>query len=611
MAETRYKTEVANIDFQKNPLKFCQAAYAEALKHADQYNDKVAKWRAFYNGFDEVLEDRRNDPNVKRSALFIHESRSAIDTRWSAIVDRLEEDDAPVRLVLPKEMATDENMRRAVDEKIVKLNAQMRPFFEDQLEEFFYGAEQQPLSFIKVFHGEKTGWIPKKREGSSESLTRRMAAAEPMPSDKTVYDYGEIDSSLHAEWCDWGEILYQPGVKKLNDMDYIIHVWKASHNELISLAQKYGYKEKAMRKLIASGGYDEAKDNTADQVRHKEHQPNPQSEIKEYLLYETYVSTFNSNGEEVIRVATVGNNDVILKNVPSQCRTIKYPFVDLRAFRRLGCFEGMCSVELIMDTQRAYSDMINVMFDAFSYGIFKPSLKKPTNKIHGEMRYSPGSIIDIDDPDGIKPLIDSILADIQVLPGMISMMEQKIRQLLNSPDVGQINYDIEGEEKATKTNLRFMSASRRQRPLFKIVRQAIIKIAEMFLKLNQENDPSWILPVKVEIPCLLGTFTPDQEAMKAMMVYEKALANPLYQTEKGLIYIRNFWVDALKKVRTSGIDEKVPSEKELIERINLMKILNDMIQTIMEQKGNGNGLDTLNRGPQIREGNQTGNKPPV
>ena len=598
MILAKHEVKRDNVVFERDPLRFCQMAYDEAVTFNDENADKVAENRAFYDGYDDVLDRRANDPNVVRSALFIHEARPAIDTRFSSVVDRLEEDAMPVRMTLDDEHADDDELQVIVEEKTEKLNEQMRPFFRNVLYDYFMGGELQPISVVKAYYNEEYEWVPRQNLVMSPGklavkYLNKLLNRQQIPEIKTVYDYKLKDASPRAEWLDWCEFLYDPQAKSLDDCKYVIHRRWVTWNDLVNMADQRDFYEAGMRQIKNMEGDNDSLDPVTSESVDEKKDGRRAKGRKEgmILLCEFWVKTYDKNGREYIRVVTIGNSKVMLKNEPSPYRGLRYPFAIRRSWPELGKMEGISSIDLVKDTQRAYADVFNGILDAASYGLWQTILKDKSAKIYGDPVIGPGRMIETNDINGFRELYNTVFRA-EFLPPIATLFENKIRQMLNAPDVDQGLEDGADQEKATKTRLRVMGSMRRLRPLFMQVRNDIIDVAWLFIKINQQYDPSWILPVELDIPVLSGVYTPDEELTMALMVYERALQNPLYQNPVGMFKLRELWLKVINAAREKDPDKVCPTEEDVQNVFTLQKVISNIVdQTVAgSPQGGSNGL---------------------
>jgi len=457
-------------------------------------------------------------------------------------------------------------------------------------------AEKQPLSVVKVGWEEDYEWKaqkPPERENFVNRVIASVLGQKSMPLPETKYAYELINEAPIVEWLDWDEFLYPPYIKKLQDAPYLIHRQWVSWNELCDLAKKYDWSDDALDRLKPreSEGSDEGEKTVADEVAEKG-DDDIQSDYRKdkILLCEFWVRTYNSKGEIVYRTPHVGNNKVLLDNPLSSYKGLRYPFRERRAWRKQGVFEGIPSVELVKDVQRAYSDIYNSILDAVSMGIWKVILKKTGNDFNKKPIFGPGRIWELKDisDEGIRSLLNEVV-DVRLLIPLIDSLSAKIRQILNAPDFNQAVEET-SQEKATKTRLRAVGALRRLRPLFMSMREDIVAVAEMFIALNQQHDPSWILPVTIDVPVLAGVNDPAEELSIAMMLWEKAMENPLYQDEAGLLKMRELWVDVLNAARIKDIDRVCPTEEDIQAKIQLENVIK---RIVAKNLGDGRSSDEL------------------
>lgn len=578
-----YESKIEDSPYQPNDdeakLKFYLAAYRKADTYNAKLRTRVVENRLFYDGVDDMLEQRRNDPDVTRSSLFIHELRPAIDTREAAFLDRIDEDLVPVRLKVQDEYdlkdypyETEEEITEMVPKLEEELNRQMRDcgYLTRILMEQFHGAELQPISFIKVGIEEKKGNIPRFRRIKPDMTKLAVHLIKyrslPPPEYTTEYEYGTVSYNIYTDFRDWDEILYDPEVINESQLRYIIDRQWLTWNELVAKCEDLEINPKILDDLkVDEGGENE------------EVEPKVSEEIKEeedddwivgykngkYLFCEMWFKHFE-NGRLTYRTMYVVKNKKILKDMLSPYPGISFPFNSMVAHPKLGSLEGDSSIDVGKTLQRVYSDLINCLMDLYTYGIIPVLIgRKAATTMGRQPVWKPGEVIQCDDPGGLVPLQINVAAAQYLIP-VIELMSSKIKQVLGAADVDQgINQPGAEDEKATKTRLRAQGAARRSRSFMKRVADNIIKVAEMFISLNQQNDPLWIVPVEIDIPCLSGVYTPDEELMKAQAIYDMALKSPLYQMPEGLKKLKQLFEDVLVKSRVKDIDARLITDEEL------------------------------------------------
>jgi hypothetical protein len=584
------KKSIDNISFEKEPLKYCQAAYDEAKSHNAKFSNAVAVNRAFYDGHDEVLKKRSQDPDIARSSLFIHESRTAIDTRESSFTDRLEEDELAVGLGLegdptPEEYDLVEDLRK-------ELNKQMKPFFDNTLHQLFMGGEMMPYSVAKIGFEDVYEW--KGFESKFTKLTKKpkrfiknLLSGQEIPKDKTQWKWVKTESRPYINWLDWDEFYHDPKATSL-DVDhcsYVIHVAELSWEQLNKIAIEREWDKSKMDRVKTEPGHgDQPAESMADKVRSKEEVDTNADNEDAYTLAEFMIPVRSDTNELKIHTVYVVNNKHLMANEPSDLKALwgQYPYVIRWAYKKLGHFEGLSTIDLCKDSQRAYSDTFNALFDGLTYGNFRPLMNKRGNVWYGDVKYAPGARFDVDDPDGVQPLPDT-LGDFSFIPLVIQSLEAKIRQITNAPDFDQTVQNVNDQEKATKTRLRAQGSIRRLRRLFSEIRQIIIDIAWMYIKLNQQEDSRWMMDFKVTVPVLSGAFTADEEFNKALLIYREAKENPLYNSPDGLLKLRELWIDVLNAARIKDIDSRVLKKEDFEDQAKLADYINKKVEEALPQ----------------------------
>ena len=567
--EDKHEVKLDNIVFEDEPLEYCKAAYDKALEHCETLEPDVVEDKAFYYGADPELEARRRDTTVVRAAHFVPECSTAIDTRASAVLDRGQEDSPLIRMNPPSDYEGDEAVIEALEQKEDELNDQLvkSGLLFNVYMDWFYGAELQPISFVKVGRERKYGWVAKKKTVLKQAgifLMAFLRGRMPTIEERTEYVWELLEDRPDVQWLDWGEVLYLPSSVNLQDLDFVIHRQFWNWSQVKAEAEADGWDKTEVERLKESGA-----GRKIDEAHSEKVEDELNSSAKKYMLHgkylicEFWIAGKDEEGRDITHRVIVGNNNYLLKKTVSDIPTIKYPFVERRAWPKYGHFEGRSSISVVKETQRLYSDTHNAFIDGCTYGIFAPLLKKRDSNIYGDPKYGPARFLEVDDIDAIKPLEPNI-GKLELLPVQAETYAAKIRQLLNAPDVNQGIDDGSGDmEKATKTRLRVMGSMRRLRPLFESVKDDLIRVADMFIKINQVNDPSWILPYELDVPAFSGVSTPDEERQNAILLYQIAAQSPLYQNPFGQVKLLQLWKDVLSKSRIEDIDSRCISDEEL------------------------------------------------
>jgi hypothetical protein len=580
-----YEQKLNSVVFEDNPLQYCQAAYEVASEYNDDVCSGVVADRAFYNGHDPELEKRKKDPQVVRSAEYVPAMRTAIETREAAILDRGQEDSLLVRMNLKDEFGEDEGLQDAIADKEAELNEQLRKsgFFFDGLMTWIHASEQQPLSIMKVTQCLKYDWVAKKKSilgRGIEWLYTKFLQGEIPQMAQTKYEWELVEKRPGIDWLDFDEFLYDKGSSRIQDCRYVIHPRYLSWNDCLDEANINGWDKRELDLMRDSGSGDKTSERIAERVDAEidyDHKKNMKD--GKYLICEFLVKTKDDIGRDVYREIVLGNNNFKLYDKPANnLKGIGYPYLRRVAWEKLGCIEGISSVQRVKSLQILFSDVHNAILDAASYGILPPIFVKSTTQFLSEPKWGPLSVNRVDDVDGIKQMEINV-GHVELLPALAESYAVKINQELNAPDISQGVRGPEEEEKATKTNLRNQGSLRRLRPLFEGVKKDILTVAEMFIKFNMIDDPEWIILDKVEldVPAFSGVSTPEEEKVAALTLWESTLNNPLYQNPVGLLKQRKFFENVLNKFRIDDVDGWCPTEEELQAVIQ--------IQTLISQNG--------------------------
>jgi len=598
------ENKFGQVTFEEDPKQYCQGVYDKASKHNQTMSAQVVEDRAFFDGADPELEKRKRNPRVRRAAEFVPETRTAIETNESSVLDRALEDPLLVRLNVKEEYEDEEAIIELVTEKEAKLNEQMRScgFLMDTYMEWFRGSQVQPLSVVKLDWEEKEDWIPQQKSPFSTGTWLKALIRGKIPQAVTKFEWGVVSKQPTVMWLDYDEFLYDTSASKFEDCKFMAHRRWLEWDEVLNEAKRsdWNMREVRLMKEECEGTAEALDKRIAEQVTDKTDKiVDPRKEMKEnkFLIVEFWVRTYSEGGEREIHRVVLGNNYYLLDNRLSEFKGIDFPFRDRVAFKRLGMIEGMSAVSRVKPIQRLYNDMHNVFLDAASYGVLPPMLmERNTNILDGEPRWEPLGIIRVDNIDGVKwPEVN--IGHIELIPSMIEMYAQKIQQELNASGMMQ-NTPEDPQEKATKTRIRFSGANRRLRPIFQAVQEDLKAVAEMFIKFNQIYDPEWIILdyIEISVPVLDGTSTPEDEKMAAMGLYEAAMTNPLYQSPVGMTKLLELWRDVLNKFRVEDIDSRCLTSEELEEQIITETV--DQFQEGIKNgtnpesdQGSGNGVD--------------------
>ena len=539
MAQEELK--IGEISYEKEPLKYCQAIYDEAYKRWETLKDVNEENRLFYEGKDRILDTRNDNPRVKRSSLFVHEVTPAIDTRVGDVVSRLEGfGDSPL-FVRPNFSPTpEEKLQLRFIEKQLNQDLRESGYLTDIFREHILAAEiYRSPSTVKV------GW----------GRGHKMVAEAIIPSDEEIQDAAirgktvtpqvrfvkkKIDGPF-VEWLPPDQFLYEPNRSDFHKTSrYAIHPFWMTWDELFAEAEEQDWQIEKIRKLKDEmEGEDGDKSSTIHREDIEAERGTPYEKMyKEgkVLVTENYITTFDKQGREKVNKAVVIGNREIVKNGPSDIMAVKFPFVPIVAHRIPGTMEGLSSIDRTRDMQRLNNEIINSWIDGMSYRIFPPMKVGPGFSMKKQPIWGPAEIFHCSDPNDLQPIITNP-GDMPDLASLKLTMSSAIRQML--PGASDLNQGFNDTqyEKATSSRLRAEGSARRVTTTYKNYGQAIVKVAEMFLAMNQqfhEKGYLFAMDVSLDVPALTNVLDPNQEKNDALMMEQRMMNNPIYvQTKAG------------------------------------------------------------------------------
>lgn len=571
-------------NFDEDTLKYCQHAYDEAVQRNDDLRDININNRLFYEGIDKDLEDRKNDPNVSRSAIFVPLLKPAIDTRISDPVTRVDERECPITLKPLNAQATGPE-RDAIAQIEYRLNRQLREsgYLTDGFREHIQGAEiYRTPSAVKV------GWERVYVKKAVVKVRMKKFMGLPIIPTKTVEFVTEESGRPYAEWLYPDEFLYQPNRSRFADHEYAIHrMWKCA-DDLRAMGQALGWDMKKVEKAIKEVPADdktEENDSMRDQIEKEKGTAFREGYRDDKILaYEVYSVTYADSGDEIVKVATILANKYIVKKQNGP-KGIRFPFVLLTANRLPGTTEGLSSVDIGRPHQRLYNELANLNIDGLAYRMFPPMLQRMGNNFVGTPKLGLGRLwkmIDIS-PAGIRPLVENQGMAPDLLPTM-QIVAENLRNVLNAPsnDQGQMENPY---EKAASVKLRSFGAAKRSAPYNKQCGLALVEIAEMFISYNQQmakDGADWVVNVSVDCPSLTAITDPETEKQDWMLLFSTASAptNPLYLSPMGQTKLRNIWEEVMRKFVKEGVERFIPTPAEMQQQITDQANM----QTAMMQK---------------------------
>lgn len=570
------KFQVDSVTFEDDPTTFCQTIYAEALRRQEDLQETNKCNRLLYEGIDTVLEDRENDPLVKRSALFIPEVTPAIDTRIGNALTRLEEKDKPLTVVPRSQNPTQEEKEQAGQIEH-ELNRQLREcgYLTGGVREHWLGAEiYRSPSCVMVDWREDIEEIPEPVQPTLIEIATALIRGR-IPRTKVKWIRKDVGNP-YVEWLYPDEFLYEPNRSDYQrDSRYTIHAIWVDQHELMAMSEEQSWKTDKVRKFISGTGVSNDNSEEAQRDKIEEEKDTPfEKGFKDgkYLVAEFYVATFNLAGEEeVTKVVMIGDKEIVFEK-PFRglrgARGQKFPFVPISINQLPGTIEGLSSIDRGKWLQRLNNEIFNSYLDAVSYRIFPPLKKDAGVVFNGQPVWAPGAIFELSDINGLQPVIQNV-GDAPNLPPLMAAVSAKIRNVLDSPDIDQ-GFQSQVHEKATSTKLRAAGALRRAIPTHKTYGQAIINVAEQFLALDRqhhENAAMFALDVVLDVPSLTRTTDPDAEKQEAMLLVSLAQDSPLYANTTGMEKIRNLTAKMMQLFLKTDMDDYVPTQEELNQEI--------------------------------------------
>jgi len=576
----KYETKLGSVSFKDDPLAYCQNAYDKADKYNRSLIPEVVEDRAFFHGYDPNLEKRKNDRRVARSAQYVPELRPAIETREAAVLDRAQEDSLLIRFRPKEDFKKDNDFQDLVREKTFEINEQLRQsqFLFNGMMDWIHGAELQPVSVMKVGYLEKMGWKPNRRslvQRGAEWFYTSLLKRKIPDLFRTEFNWTVVERRPDIEWLDFDEFLWDPSASSLDKCRFVIHRRYLDWNECLAMAESDKWNMKNLVRMKEDEAGDEGDRQRIAEETDEQIQYNHKKYMREdkYLICEFWIKDKDELGRDIMRVVILGNNHFLLSNSVSDLKGIEFPFVVRVAWPKIGAFEGTSSVSRVKSLQILFSDVHNAILDAASYGILPPIFKERTTEIFDEPKWAPLAVIEVDKIDGIKTM-EINLGHVEILPPLAQTYEYKIRQELNAPEESQGIRGLQGEEKATKTQLRTQGAQRRLRPLFQEVKDNLIEVVKLFIKINQITDPDWILldKIEIDIPAFSGAMSAEQEKTEAIALFEWAKMNPLYANTIGQFKLLQLGRDVLNKHRKDDVNDRILTEEELktVMKLNLI-----------------------------------------
>lgn len=580
--------EIDDISYEEQPLDYCKQIYAEAIERYEQLLPINVENQNFYEGRDTDLEMRRNDPRVRRSAIFVHELTPAVDSIVGDIISTLEQKDLPVRFRSNSENPSEEE-RNQVSEIESRINQQMREcgyltsvFREQALASQIY---RSPAT-VKVDWCEKTeeyAEVVPMMERVVKAIKNIARGRKPESASirwrRRKVGYPEV-CYLKPE-----QFLYEPNVL-LSKGAYKIAVYNLDTAGVVSYVKSWdGYDKKELQSFIDNpgGGDDVTNRAVSDIVRSDEGTETTKTvqQIGPHRVCENWINTYDSDGYLHQMVAVTIDDRFLVYNGKAPYKGVKSTFVSVVPRPIPGQPEGLSTIDIGKPLQKIHNEGYNYWADAITYGQFGPLKNRSGNAFQGTPVMEPGAIFWLPEPELLTPVYP-IVGTIPDLPSFVNLSSAKIRNITNASDTEQ-GFNAAQYEKATSTKARMLGTAKRSIPIKKIYGEAIIEVAKIFLKLNQqfaEDAEKFVADVVIDVPALTAVTDPEQEKQDDILLLSTLAQMPMYQTPEGTRKIRNLLEDIVRKFKRNDVFQYVFTPAELEKDIQLQT----QIQSLLTQK---------------------------
>lgn len=588
--EEMLKTKRDGVVLEDDTLEYCKKIYAESSDRIDQLRDINVENIEFYEGIDQKLVSRAADPNVKRSALFVHQLTPAIDTRIGEIVSKLEEREFPVMLTPKNKMAEAGELDNIAFVE-AELNRQLREsgYLSDVFIEQAKAAEinETPAAVILGWRRDMVSRAVVDQPTDSDMEDAVVAGEIPKPRVRFV---DEEIGMPYVEFIPPDEFMYEPGVSLFEkDSTYVGRRQYKYRQEVMSLAKQYGWDVKKVTQFFEEQDANQSSENTTQATVGEQVEADRGTAIdadakkEKALLVYWWIVRYNDAGrKETQYVVVLGNQYIIYKKI-DQFKGFDFPFVILVPNRKVGSFENISSVSRGKPMQKVYNEVFNSFIDGISYRIFPPFKKRNGNNFANPPIYGPGQMWSLDDPEDLKPVIENpgMMPD---LPSLMSAVGSQIRDLLSAQDFQQ-GYNAQPYEKATSAKLRALGAARRSTPSHKAFGLAIVDIARKFIMLNQqfdkENGHMWVVDVDIDVPSLTNISDPEQEKQDALLMYTQMVQDPMFATPAGKRLRRNAWERVARTFNKTNAELYIMKKEDLE---NDIEVETEMQKTIIDKQ---------------------------
>lgn len=294
-------------------------------------------------------------------------------------------------------------------------------------------------------------------------------------------------------------------------------------------------------------------------------------DTEEYFMWEVYIK-YDINND--------GIDEECLFTVESRTGTVvrarrypylhgKPPYVVYKMLTQTGQFFGRCIPQILEGCQHELNAIHNQRIDATSIAMTKAFIRRRSGSGVQDVELYPGATILVDDLDEVKEISIS-----PMIPGFenesISRDYAERADGINDITMGkgQKGDKTLGEINITQNQggIRFNDIIRRlQLPVAEIARQVLslcyqLMSDEEMAKYQIEREMlniEW----KIVPHGNIGTANKDDNANKAVMLYQMLMSNPLVASEP--MHIRRLTFDLLQAMERKDIDSYIGSEEEL------------------------------------------------
>lgn len=588
--------------------QYVKQCFEAAKKHNDSLVDVNVENRLFYEGIDKELDARKADATVVRSAIFIPEVAPAINTRVAAVIAKAQERDAPIS-ILPR-------MKDAPSDVFEQCRWIQQQIFEQMMAcGYLYDGLHEQVLAAELYRTPSTvrcGWEPiwerqavitKGNLSTTEYIKQVQIAAatgSPLPPVKPSVEFKNVKNGgrPYALWREPESFIYQPDVSRFEDSDYAFDVNWMAWEKLLAMAEQYDWNQELIEKykgeLAEANLYGGDKKTVANTIKSEHGLANELStgfKDDKICVAEGYLVEWGKDGSKKINFVVYIGNRYVVKYEESDLKLITLPFVPVVSQRMPGTLESLSSMDISKYMQRLYNEIFNSWIDAITYQIFPPFKCQTGTTFKGTPVFGPGRIWYLSDPESLKPVITPYGSLVDLVP-VASMVSSAIRNVLNSQDLNQ-GFNASQYEKATTSKLRAVGTATRAVPTFKDYGTALVKIADMFLKLNQQYaEDNWRYVVEggvtIDAPTLTGVTDPEVEKQDAMLLYGQGIQSPVMQFPEGQLYLRNLWENMVKHISPDNLTRFVPKEDEIkrfLAHQTEMALEAANKQSVMEQMG--------------------------